>query len=169
VHATHTPSPFAVNGLLFKRLLLLFWAMYFSMIAITNAVDLLDSVGALHWTFLDSGNFDYMRSVVKVYEVGPAATKVLLAGAFAIELAAAVLFWRALLRRGADRTAHALRALCWGALVWTGFVFMTEFFVAYASESVFRELLLITIGSALVVLLVPDDAGAAPDTAPSGR
>jgi hypothetical protein len=89
-------------GLLFKRLLLVFWTMFFTLVAVTNLVDLLDELGAFDWRFLDSGNYDYLRSVVKAYDVGPAITKAMLAGALAIEAAAAALFWRALLALGTD-------------------------------------------------------------------
>ena len=149
-------------GLVLKRLLLAFWTMYFSMIALTNGVDLLDELGVARWKFLNSGNFDYLSSVVKVYAVGPGLTKLMLAAAFTIELVGAIAFWRALLslgRREGGRTA-ALQAICWGTAVWTAFVFMTEFFVAYQSESVFRELLALMIGTALAITLIPDDAGA---------
>ena len=146
----------APPGAILRRLLLAFWAMYFSMVAVTNTVDLLDQLGALHWTFLNSGNFDYMRSIVGVYDVGATATKLLLACALAVELVGAVLFWRALL---SGRTRVALQAVCWSVLVWISFTFMTELFLAYTSESPFRELLTLAIGSALVIALVPDDAG----------
>jgi hypothetical protein len=141
------------DGWWLKRILLGFWAMYFSIVALTNAVDLLDALSVLHWRFLDSTNFDFMRSIVKVYEIGAGPTKLLLAGALAIELVGAVLFWRVLFGR-----LRPLRALCWSALVWTAFTFMTEFFLAYTAEGTFRDLLLLTIGTALVVALVPDDA-----------
>jgi hypothetical protein len=131
-------------------LLIVFWAVYFSLIAATNLVDLLDSVGAIHWTFLDSGNFDYLRSVVKVYDLSPLATKGLLGGAVAIEAVAAGLFWRAVRCRSTDT---ALQALCYAAAIWLAFIFMTEFFVAYQAESPFRELLLLTIATAYTVLV----------------
>ena len=143
----------AAPGRLLKRALLAFWAVYFSLVTVSNLVDLLGELGALDWTFLDSGNADYLRSVVEVYGIGSDLTLVLLAGACAIELAAALLFWRAL-RRG--DTGAALLALAGATLVWAGFIFMTELFVAYTSESPFRELLMLTIGTALVVALVPD-------------
>jgi len=146
----------APPGAILRRLLLAFWAMYFSMVALTNGVDLLDQLGALHWRFLNSGNFDYMRSIVGVYHVGATPTKLLLAGALVVEVVGAVLFWRALLSR---RTRVALQAVCWSVLVWISFTFMTELFLAYTSESPFRELLTLAIGSALVIALVPDDAG----------
>jgi hypothetical protein len=147
-------------GLLFKRLLIVFWTMFFTLVALTNLVDLLDELGAFDWRFLDSGNYDYLRSVVKAYDVGPALTKVMLAGAFAIELVAAVLFWRALSALGRDGRGmrEAFVAVCFGTFVWIAFVFMTEFFTAYQSESVFRELLAIMIGTALALVLVRDDA-----------
>jgi hypothetical protein len=125
--------------------LLGFWAMYFSIVAVSNAVDLLDALSALNWTFLNSTNFAFMRSIVHIYDIGPGLTKLLLAGALAIEAAGAVLFWRALLGRGS-----VMRALCLGALVWSAFVFMCELFIAYPSEAPFRDLLLLTIATALV-------------------
>jgi hypothetical protein len=146
----------APPGAILRRLLLGFSAMYFSMVAVTNAVDLLDHVGALHWTFLDSGNFDYMRSIVKVYDVGATPTTLLLAGALVVELVGAALFWRALLE---PTMRKALQAVCWSVLVWIGFTFMTEFFLAYTSESPFRELLTLAIGSGLAIALIPEDAG----------
>ncbi|HEU4658387.1 MAG TPA: hypothetical protein VFR97_12715 [Capillimicrobium sp.] len=148
-------------GLLLKRLVVGFWTMFFSLVALTNLVNLLDELGAFDWRFLDSGNYGYLRSVVDVYEVGPAVTKVLLAGAFSIELVAAVVFWRALLALGRDARGgrRALLAVCFGTFVWIAFIFMTELFTAYESESVFRELLTLTIATALALVLVPDDAG----------
>ena len=148
-------------GLLLKRLVLLFWTMYFSMVAITNFVDLLGEFDILDWTFLNSGNFEYLVSVVKVYEVGPELTKLLLIGAWLLEVAAAVLFWRALFSYGRTERGQtwALTALAWGTLVWIGFVFNTEFFVAYTAEAPFRELLMIMLASILVVTLVPNNPG----------
>jgi hypothetical protein len=145
----------AQPGLLFKRILIGFWALFFSLVALTNLVDLLDALGALDWRFLNSGNYDYLHSVVKVYDVGSVLTKLLLAGALTIETIAAVLFWRALVGRG-----RALVALCWATLVWIAFIVATEFFTAYGSESVFRELLMLAIGTVLAMVLIPDDAGA---------
>lgn len=150
-------------GTILKRLVLAFWTMYFTMVATTNFVDLLGEFGVLEWTFLNSGNFEYLVSVVKVYEIGPDLTKLMLVGAWLLELIGAVLFWRALLgfgRHPGGKTA-ALRALAWGTVVWFGFIFMTEFFVAYTAESPFRELLMIMLASILIVALVPDDQDAA--------
>lgn len=146
-------------GFVLKRLVLLFWTMFFTMVALTNFVNLLDVFGVAKWTFLNSQNFDYLVSVVAIYDVGSTLTKIALLGAFLVELLAAVLFWRALLNYGSKPwgTLSAFRALCWGTFVWTLFVFMTEFFIAYGSESPFRELLVLMLASALVIALVPDE------------
>jgi hypothetical protein len=143
----------------FKRLLLLFWAVYFSIVALTNVVSLLDELSAIHWTFLDSGNFDYMYSVTKVYEVGTGVTKILFVGAIAIELVGAVLFWRAFLtfRDAVAGRVAAFQALSWGTLVWVAFILMAEFFIGYDAEPSLRELLVIMIASALAIALIPDD------------
>lgn len=142
-----------------KRLLLLFWTLYFSLVALTNLVNLLDSIAAVHWRFLDSGNFAYMLSVVKIYHVGQTPTGLLLAAALMLEAAAVVLFSQALLLGGRERE---LRALCHGACVWVAFIVTTEFFVAYGSEAPFRELLLLTIATAIYVVLIPDPSPTRP-------
>ncbi len=148
-------------GLVFKRLVLAFWAMFFTMVTLTNLVNLLAKLGALHWRFLNSGNFAYLRSVVSVYAVGTLVTKLLLAGAFGLETVAATLFWRALLRFGRERRGmrEAFLALSFGTVVWIAFVFMTEFFTAYPAEAVFRELLVLSLASAVVLVVVPDAVG----------
>ena len=150
-------------GVLFKRLVLLFWTMYFTLVAVTNLVDLLGEFDIFQWTFLNSGNFAFLESVVKVYAVSPDVTKLLLVSAWVIEVTGAVLFWRALLgfRRDGGRL-RAMMALCWGTLVWTAFIFMTEFFVAYTVEAPFRELLMIMIASTIAVAVIPDNAGTEP-------
>jgi hypothetical protein len=147
-------------GLVFKRLVLVFWTVYFTSIALTSLLNLLDELGAFDWNFLDSGNLEYLRSVLELYEAGTVVTKLLLAGAFVIEGIAAALFWRALLAfaRGGRGLPAVWAALCGGLLVSILFVLGTELFVAYGSESVYPELFLIMLGSAVAFVLIPDDA-----------
>ena len=82
-------------------------------------------------------------------------------GAAVIEAVGAVLFWRALrLSQRPEGRRAAWLALGHNMLVWLGFIVGTEFFVAYGSESPFRELLMIGMLMAAVYAVVPDDAGA---------
>ena len=146
-------------GLLLKRLLLFFWTVFFAMIALSNLVDWLGEIGVLDWTFMDSNNFGYLRSVVDVYDVGAGATKALLFGAFLIETIGAILFGAALLRfrSGEAGSRLAIYAVCWSILAWSAFIFAVELFVAFEAESVFRELLLLSVVSGMAVVVIPDD------------
>lgn len=58
-----------------------------------------------------------------------------------------------------ERRERGSDAAPFGALVWTAFVFMIEFFVASGSKSPFRELLMIIIAAGLAIVLVPDEFG----------
>ena len=151
--ARRRPRVPQAGGRWLELVLLGLWAMYFSIVAVSNAINLLDVFGVLHWRLLDSTNFEFMRSIVKVYGLNVTETKLLLSGALVAEIVAAVLFVRVLFGRG-----RALVALSFGAFVWTAFTFMCELFLAYTTEGPFRDLLMLTIGTALVVALVPDDA-----------
>jgi hypothetical protein len=149
---------FQPSGLLFKRVILLFGAIYFTMITLSNFVDFMDEVGTIHWTFLNSHNLSYVEQVTRVYHVSDVVDKLLLIAVIGIEGFGAALFWRALARFQGNGVGlrDAYRALTWSALVWFAFVFATEFFVAYDAEGVFRELLTISVVSMMAVALLPD-------------
>ncbi len=149
-------------GLRLKQLVLLTGAVYFSLVAVTNVVDLTSVIGRFHWTFLNSGNAGYIASVTKAYNF-PAwfATAAVVLAALA-EGVGAYLFSRALVRfRGSGTGAReAWLALTWNIAVWLTFIIGTEFFVAYQSEGPFRELLAIGLLMALVIAVVPDSPAA---------
>jgi hypothetical protein len=152
----------AQPGLLLKRLVLAAGAIYFAMVALTNAINFIVSVGGFHWTFLNSGNVAYIASITKIY-AWPAWTDnaVVLLAALA-EGFGAFLFVRALLRfRGGTAGIRAVwQALSWNIVVWLGFIAGTEFFVAYQSEGPFRELLAIALLMPVIIAVVPDRIGA---------
>jgi hypothetical protein len=145
-------------GLLLKRLVLLAGAIYLAMVATTNAVNFIASVGHFHWTFLNSGNAAYIASITKVY-AWPVWTDhaVVLVAALA-EGFGAFLFIRALVRyRGGAAGLRAVwQALTWNIAVWLGFIIGTEFFVAYASEGPFRELMIMALLMPVIIAVVPD-------------
>lgn len=157
--AARAPAGLAQPGLLFKRLTLLIGAVYFSFVTVTNIVNLVATIGGYHWTVLNSGNVAYIESITKSYSLGGAFDDIAVALAATAEAIGAVLFWRAVLRyRGDGEGAReAWTALTWNVLVWLGFIAGTEAFVAYTSESPFRELLIIGLAMAIVIAVVPDD------------
>ena len=148
----------AEPGLLLKRLVLAAGAVYFTMVALTNAVNFIASVGDFHWTFLNSGNVAYIASITKVYSWPAWANDAAVLLAALAEGFGAFLFGRALLRfRGGTVGIRAVwLALSWNITVWLGFIVGTEFFVAYQSEGPFRELLAIALLMPVIIAVVPD-------------
>jgi len=147
-------------GRILKQMLVGFWFLYFALIALTNFVDLMGEAGVVDWTFLDSNNQDYLEEVIAVYDLGSGIATALLAGAFAIEAAAALLFARAFLTlRAGGGGREALVAIAWACGVWGAFLVAVEVFVAYSSASVFRELFMLTIATGIALVVIPDEAG----------
>jgi hypothetical protein len=157
--STLAETVFARPGLTFKRLTLLIGALYFTLVAGTNVVNFVASISDHHWTVLNSGNVAYIDSIVKGYPVPSRFAELAVLAAAVVEGIGAWLFWRALrdYRGGATGIREVWIALTWNVLVWLGFIVGTEVFVAYTSESPFRELLLIALAMAAVVAVVPDD------------
>lgn len=108
---------------------------------------------------LNSDNAAYIQSITKDDALPDSFDELAVAGAAIVEGIGAVLFWRALGAMRGDGTGvrEVWWALTWNVVVWLGFIAGTELFVAYTSESPFRELLLIGLAMAVVVAVVPDD------------
>jgi hypothetical protein len=159
--STTSASLLAQPGLAFKRLTLLIGALYFTLVASTNLVNFIATVGGYHWKVLNSGNAAYIDSITKDYSLPHRFSELAVLGALVVEGIGAWLFWRALRHYRGGRTGirEVWTALCWNVLVWIGFIVGTEVFVAYTSESPFRELLLIGLAMAVVIAVVPDDPG----------
>jgi len=146
-------------GLRLKQLVLAFGAAYLGMVSLTNLINFVNATTDSHWKFLNSQNASYIASIVKVYSWPGWFDELVVLGAFAIEGIGCFLFIRALQRYRGGRTGmfEAYRALLWNIGIWFAFIMGTEFFVAYPSESPFRELLMIGLLMTLVVAIVPDD------------
>lgn len=145
-------------GLGLKRLVLGFGAAFLGIVALTNLVNLVAEAGD-GWSFLNSGNADYVGSVVAVYSWPGWFNEVVVAGAAVLEATGAVLFLRAVLRYrgGGTGVVEAYQALTWNVALWFAFILGTEFFLGYSSEGTFRELLALGLLMVVVVTVVPDD------------
>ena len=150
-------------GLRLKQLVLAFGAAFLGIVALTNLLDLL-SAATSPWTFLNSGNTDYVASVVAVYSWPGWFDELVVLGALLIEGTGALLFVRALLRYrgGGTGAVEAYQALAWNIGVWCAFIVGTEFFLAYGSEGTFRELLALALLMTVVVAVVPDEVAQTP-------
>jgi hypothetical protein len=111
-------------------LLAAFWALWYSLVAATNVAGGLKAAGwvAAGWP-LASGNYALVVSATALYAFAPWATALLFAAAVAGEGILAVLFWRAVARRGASQ--DLLPALGLGVLLWGAFVLADEIFLTY--------------------------------------
>ncbi|HCB05533.1 MAG TPA: hypothetical protein PLZ93_03245 [Nocardioides sp.] len=160
--STHLlPATTRAPGLLLKRIVLVFGATYLAMVCVTNLVDFVTSVTGAHETFLNSQNSGYIASIVKIYSMPSWFDDLAVLGAATIEGIGALLFVRALrrFRGGGTGLTEVYQALAWNIVVWFGFIVGTEFFIAYPSESPFRELLGLGFLMTLIVTLVPDAPG----------
>lgn len=153
------------SALTLKRLVLIFGAAYLGFVCLTNTVNLVNAVAGTHSRFLNSQNASYVASVVKVYALPGWFDNLAVLGAAIIEGLGAWLFIRALRRFHGDGSGvtEAYQALTWNIAVWFAFIVGTELFVAYPSESPFREPLGLGFLMALLITLVPDaPAGGSP-------
>lgn len=161
--SSHRPAPDSgrSSGLRLKQLVLLFGAGYLGMVSLTNLVNVVTTVAHRHLVFLNSGNTDYIASVVKVYGWPHWFDDLAVLGAATIEGIGCLLFVRALLALGGGGRGRteAYQALAWNAGTWIAFIAGTEFFVAYPAESPFRELLALGLLMAVVVAVVPEEEG----------
>ena len=147
-----------IIGLRLKQVVLAFGAVYLGMVALTNLVNFVSQVSGSSWAFLNSQNADYIATIVKVYAWPGWFDELAVLSAAGIEAVGAILFIRALLhyRRGRLDQSAAYLALTWNIGVWFAFIVGTEFFVAYPSESPFRELLALGLLMTVIIAVVPD-------------
>jgi hypothetical protein len=83
------------------RALLLFWAIWFSVVTASNAADLLREAGLLSpdWRFA-SGNFALVAESLSLYSLSRAWASALFSLVVVVQLIASALFWRAALDAG---------------------------------------------------------------------
>jgi hypothetical protein len=137
------------------RLLLLFWALWLSVVAATNVLDALLAFGLLPATFkFASGNWAWINQVMDPREVPRTVQAVLFAGAIAWEAVAAALFWRAALSyRGGKLAAESPAVLACGVnlALWAAFQVLDEVVLAYQPEAVHRVIFLNQLATIVVL------------------
>jgi hypothetical protein len=149
------------------RGLLFFWAVWLSLVTLTNVLDGLKTLRLLPsgWAFA-SGNYAFMASTVAKYGTPGAVTALLFVGVVLWELLAASLFWRALAahRRDAAGAWDAVRrAFTVSLALWAGFMLADETFFAFDAESTHVRLLIAQLASLLTILAMSRLSAAAVD------
>jgi hypothetical protein len=113
------------------RALLLFWAIWFSIVLASNVADALAAAELVPASGrFASGNFALIAESISVYSASRAWAAVLFALVLALELAAAGLFWRAALEAKPARS-RILPAFLAGIVLFCGFLVCDEFLLLY--------------------------------------
>jgi hypothetical protein len=146
-----------------KRLILGFWACWFTIVFLTNLFDGLKALGLVgeRWAFA-SGNWAFMVATTRIYRVPTLLVGVLFAGVVAWEGLSALLMWTAAGVAGRDpgdpRGAKAAdRAFTVALALFAAFVLADEIFIAYSVEGTHLRIFLALLVSLLALRLLPDE------------
>lgn len=143
-----------------KRSLLLFWAIWLSVVFLGNLSDAGKELGLLgqSWAFA-SGNFKFVQATTARYDIPDVVNAVLFAGVILWESLAAFLFWRAtwVYRNKSLGRKDLYRAFTSSLLLWGAFCIMDEILIAYAVEATHLRLLTSQLVTLLAIELLPDD------------
>jgi hypothetical protein len=118
-----------------QPVLLLFWALYFSIVLCSNTSDALKALGWLpsSWIFV-SGNFEMVRTVVAIYHPPSWLVGIFFAGVIAWQGIGAVLLWKAFVAAIQQKQHYkiaAYQALTVTISLWAAFLLSDELFLAY--------------------------------------
>jgi hypothetical protein len=142
-----------------KRLLLLFWAAWLTVVFLSNLADAGKAWGLLgeSWAFA-SGNWRLVQETTARYGIPAAVNVALFAGVIFWEGLAAVLFWRAALSfRGRDSARRAVYlAFTTSLLLWGAFLVIDEVLVAYSLEGTHLRLFVAHLVTLVSVELLPE-------------
>ena len=148
--------------LLVKRALLLFWALYFTIVFASNLADAFQAMALLPEGFpFVSGNYALIVRVTGIYGTPDEINVTLFLGLLLWQALAVGLFWRAFRSYGrrADGWEAVYRSFGTGIGLWASFVLMDEVFIAYeipGLEATHLRLFVASIVSLLAMHLLPD-------------
>ncbi|RCR65816.1 hypothetical protein [Larkinella punicea] len=145
------------SGKTIQAVLLLFWALYFSLVLCSNSTDALKALGLLpaNWVFA-SGNFALVQKVVGIYHSPVWLAGLFYTGVLVWQAVGAVLLWSAFaatVQQTSQYQATAYRALTVTISLWAAFILADEFFLAYEMSGLSAthfSLLIAEIGTLLV-------------------
>ena len=137
-----------------KRLLLFFWAVYFTIVLASNACDAAKSAGILDdsWAFA-SGNYGFVSQTTARYDPPAWVNAVLFGGVLFWEGAATLAFWWAAFAYSNNRRPVYL-AFTIGLGLWAGFIIADEICIAYQVEGTHFRLFIAQSVSLLVIELI---------------
>lgn len=117
---------------LIKQGIILFWAVWLSLVVLLNLLDVAKNLSLLPQTWkFNSGNFPFMQAVVKVYGTPNPLTWVMYISAIIWEIVAIFLLWSALGSFDPQHLRLVNLAFLVNLALWAAFVVMDEIFLAF--------------------------------------
>jgi hypothetical protein len=148
-------------AVILKRILLMWWAVWLTVVFVTNLADAGKALCLLPqtWTFA-SANYQFLAETTARYGTPAWLNGLLFVGVIAWEGAAALLFWLPCVRfhskgRKGGRAVHA--AFMTSLSLWAAFMVADEVFIAYAVEATHLRLFTGQLATLLVIELVPEE------------
>lgn len=139
-----------------KAVLLLFWAIWFSIVALSNLADAFKHLGVLPSGFtFASGNFAFMQQVTAIHHTPSLLVGIMFAGVILWEIAAATLFFQAFGKAriaSADEVTVITRAFTVAVAFWGGMMIASEIFISYEVEAAHVRLLIASLLSFVVTV-----------------
>lgn len=145
-----------------KRMIIFFWALWFTIVFLTNFCDALKALGVLSkdWKFA-SGNWALMLETTQIYHIRTPVIGFLFVIIIAWEALCMVLMWRALQLFKSVRDPYGLSAIdiafIAGLLLFIGFMIADELLIAYLIEGTHMHIFLTLLVSMLMIHSLPDD------------
>lgn len=146
-----------MHALFFKRLPLLFWAVWLSVVFLSNLADVSKALGWLgeSWAFA-SGNFAFIKSTTARYGTPDWMNSVLFGGVILWEGAAASLFWVAGWTYRGKGSALVYGAFTASLMLWGAFLIADEVCIAYPLEATHLRLFIAQLVTLLAMELLPE-------------
>jgi hypothetical protein len=139
-----------------KRMLLLFWAAWLTVVLTTNLLDGAKALGLLEDSLaFASGNYQFLTQTTARYGTPNWVNGLLFVGVICWEGVAAALFWLAWARFPRRRRA-VYAAFTASLALWGAFLLADEVFVAYAVAATHLRLFIAQLVTLLAVELLPD-------------
>lgn len=138
--------------------IILFWAMWFSLAALSNIIDLFNQLGwiAANWQFI-SHNFALIQGVVSIYGLPIFIVFVMFIAVIIWECLISVMFWMAAKQFYRSASMHYTNlAFTLGIFLWAAFLVMEEIFIAYSFEQMHLRLLVAQLICLMAMYLLPE-------------
>ncbi|HYT87590.1 MAG TPA: hypothetical protein VEL76_02620 [Gemmataceae bacterium] len=148
-------------ALFLKQCLLLFWAVWLTVVFATNFMDRAKALGLLpeSWSFA-SGNYQFVCATTARYGTPAWLNGLLFLGVVVWEGVAALLCWRAWWRFGdkaTERRRPLYAAFTVSLLLWAAFLVADEVFISYTVAGTHLWLFVAQVVTLLAIELLPEE------------